>query len=112
MPIYQAPREAFSFVLFDLFDAEALWARFEDTAGLDRATAEMIVDEAGKLAEQCLQPLNQSGDAEGCRFEDGVVRTPKGFPEAYRTFAEGGWGGLGGEVEHGGQGMPKMLTVV
>ena len=46
-----------------------------------------------------LQPLNQSGDEEGCHFENGTVRTPKGFKEAYKAYSEAGWGGLGAPAE-------------
>jgi len=56
-----------------------------------------------------LLPLNRSGDEEGCTFENGVVRTPKGFKEAYDTFREGGWTALGCDPEHGGQGLPRTL---
>lgn len=111
MPIYAAPRRDFSFLLFDVFGADALWAAMDATAHVDRALAEAVIDEGGKLAETLFAPLNQSGDAEGCHLEDGEVRTPAGFVDAYRTYAEGGWVGLGGEPEFGGQGMPKMLTV-
>jgi alkylation response protein AidB-like acyl-CoA dehydrogenase len=111
MPTYVAPRDDYAFLLFDVFDAENLWSRAEGTEHVDRALATAVIDEGGKLAETLFLPLNQSGDAEGCRLEDGQVRTPKGFPEAFRTFAEGGWLGLGGDPEYGGQGMPKMLTV-
>lgn len=111
MASYQAPRDDFAFVLFDLLGAEALWEGHDAMAHVDRATAEMIIDEAGRLAESALLPLNQSGDAEGCVLDDGAVRTPSGFREAYGAFAAGGWGGLSGDPAYGGQGMPKMLTV-
>ena len=111
MPTYVAPRDDYAFLLFDLFEAEDLWSRAEGTGHVDRALASAVIDEGGKLAETLFLPLNQTGDAEGCRLEDGQVRTPQGFPEAFRTFAEGGWLGLGGDPEYGGQGMPKMLTV-
>jgi len=48
-----------------------------------------ILEEAAKLAENELQPLNRPGHEEGCHFENGVVRTPKGFKEAYRTYTDG-----------------------
>ncbi len=71
---------------------------------------ESILGEAGKLAEEVLAPLNPSGDIEGCVLENGVVRTPKGFPQAYRLFCEGGWQSLAGEVAFGGQGLPESLN--
>ena len=59
-----------------------------------------------------LLPLNQAGDREGCRFENGVVRTPSGFKEAYAAFAAGGWTGLACDPAHGGQGLPEALNFV
>lgn len=111
MPGYTAPRRDLSFVLFDLLDAQSHWHTMQATREVDRALAEAIIDAGGTLAESAFLPLNASGDAEGCRFDGGEVTTPAGFIDAYRSYAEGGWTGLGGEPEHGGQGMPKMLTV-
>ncbi|MEE4361653.1 MAG: acyl-CoA dehydrogenase C-terminal domain-containing protein [Pseudomonadales bacterium] len=111
MPSYAAPRRDFSFLLFELFGAEALWAADPATAHVDRALAEAVIEGAARLAEDVFLPLNGRGDEEGCSIENGVVRTPSGFADAYRAFAEGGWGALGGDPAHEGQGMPKMLTV-
>ena len=111
MPGYTAPRRDLSFVLFDLFDAESHWRAMVATREVDRALAEAVIDAGGTLAESAFLPLNASGDAEGCRFEGGEVTTPAGFIDAYKSYAQGGWTGLGGEPEQGGQGMPKMLTV-
>ncbi len=58
-------------------------------------TTVAILEEANKLCRDVLLPINWPGDQEGCRIENGVVRTPKGFPEAYKQFCEGGWAGLG-----------------
>jgi butyryl-CoA dehydrogenase len=71
---------------------------------------EAILQEAGKLCETVLFPLNQSGDEEGCRYENGVVRTPKGFKQAYRVYAEGGWAGLSADPDYGGQGAPAVIN--
>lgn len=79
-------------------------------ASVDLTSA--IVDEAAKIAEGLLAPINQSGDQEGCRYDDGVVTTPKGFQQAYSAYAEGGWAGLTGETAYGGQGMPKTLSAL
>jgi 3-(methylsulfanyl)propanoyl-CoA dehydrogenase len=71
---------------------------------------EAILEEAGKLAGGVLAPLNRVGDKEGSRLENGVVRTPTGFKEAYRQYVEGGWNALPFAPEHGGQGLPMVLA--
>ncbi|ARU55930.1 acyl-CoA dehydrogenase [Oleiphilus messinensis] len=110
MADYKAPLRDMRFVLNEVFEAEKLWASLAGTKEtVDVETAEAILEEAGKIASTLLDPINRSGDEEGCHFDDGVVTTPKGFPEAYRTFIEGGWCGLGGNPELGGMGMPKMI---
>jgi acyl-CoA dehydrogenase len=76
---------------------------------LDREVTQAILEEAGKLAAGVLQPLNRTGDEEGCRLENGVVRTPAGFKEAYDQLRAGGWLGLDQAEEYGGQNMPYLL---
>src|SRR5665213_4570632 len=72
-----------------------------------------ILGEAAKLSEEVLQPLNRIGDLEGCvRHDDGSVTTPKGFKEAFKQVAEGGWLGLSAPSEYGGQGLPVTLSQV
>ncbi len=71
---------------------------------------EAILGEAAKLAENVLAPLNQSADRAGSALENGVVRTPAGFREAYARHVEGGWNGLAGDAEYGGQGLPVALA--
>src|SRR5271169_2962006 len=72
---------------------------------------EAILGEAAKLAENVLAPLNQSADRAGSILENGVVRTAAGFREAYARHVEGGWNGLAGDAEYGGQGLPFALAV-
>ena len=72
--------------------------------------ADAVLDEAAKFAETELAPLNQGGDRTGSVLENGVVRTPPGFREAYRTYVEGGWNGLTSPPEIGGQGLPQALA--
>ena len=70
-----------------------------------------VLAEAGKLASEVLAPLNQSGDKEGARLENGVVYTPKGFKQAYRTFVDGGWNSVPFDPAYGGQGLPILLHI-
>src|ERR1700746_2356067 len=106
MPIYKAPLEDVSFLLNDVFQID----RYDNLPGFSDASADVrdaILGEAAKLAEEVLQPLNRVGDLEGCKHNaDGSVTTPKGFKEAFKQVAEGGWLGLSAPAEYGGQGLP------
>src|SRR5216684_769 len=110
MPTYKAPLEDVSFLLNDVFQID----RYDNLPGFSDASAdvrEAILNEAAKLSEEVLQPLNRVGDLEGCtRHDDGRVTTPKGFKEAYKQVAEGGWLGLSAPTEYGGQGLPVTLS--
>ena len=110
MPIYKAPLEDANFLLNDVFQID----RYDNLPGFSDASAdvrEAILNEAAKLSEEVLQPLNRVGDIEGCtRHDDGRVTTPKGFKEAYKQVAEGGWLGLSAPTEYGGQGLPVTLS--
>ena len=112
MVTYAAPLEDIRFILNELLDYEGTVAGL---AGYEEATAdvvEAVVEEGAKFCENELLPLNQPGDEEGCTFENGVVRTPKGFKEAYKAFIEGGWTGLSCDPAYGGQGLPFTLQFV
>ncbi|MGE0287018.1 MAG: acyl-CoA dehydrogenase C-terminal domain-containing protein [Bradyrhizobium sp.] len=110
MPIYKAPVEDVTFLLNDVFQFD----RFNNLPGFTDASAdvrEAILGEAAKLSEEVLQPLNRVGDLEGCkRHDDGSVSTPKGFKDAFKQVAEGGWLGLSAPAEYGGQGLPVTLS--
>src|ERR1700754_5109296 len=112
MPTYKAPVEDVTFLLNDVFQID----RYDNLPGFSDASAdvrEAIIGEAAKLSEEVLQPLNRTGDLEGCkRHDDGSVTTPKGFKEAFKQFAEGGWLGLSAPAEYGGQGLPVTLSQV
>lgn len=112
MPIYNAPLADMKFILNDVFNAEQFWQNNENLAHLDAATAEAILEEMAKFAQNVTLPINRSGDEEGAIYNNGEVTTPAGFKEAFKQYAEGGWIGLGADEEWGGQGMPKMLTVL
>ncbi|MDE3238403.1 MAG: acyl-CoA dehydrogenase C-terminal domain-containing protein [Paracoccaceae bacterium] len=107
MPAYTAPTKDIQFLLHDVLKiSESSVAGFAD---LDRDTTGAIIDEAGKLASDVLAPLNATGDAEGCRLENGVVSTPTGFKEAFAAMKDGGWNGLDLPEEFGGQGLPYLM---
>ena len=112
MAAYKAPLRDIRFLLNNVFDAGELFASMPDTTEITDDLIAAIVEAAGKIAEGLLAPINSSGDAEACHFESGTVTTPKGFKEAYKAFADGGWPSLTGDVNYGGQGMPKMLSAV
>jgi alkylation response protein AidB-like acyl-CoA dehydrogenase len=106
---YKAPLREMRFVLDELLDAR----RLAELPGHDDATPDVIASvlaAGGGFCEEVLAPLNQSGDEEGCRLENGIVRTPSGFREAYRAFAEGGWTGLAADPAYGGQGLPHTVS--
>jgi alkylation response protein AidB-like acyl-CoA dehydrogenase len=108
MTIYKAPLRDYRFVLRELFDVGEL-ARLPGYEDATPDVFEAVLEEGGKIAEEVLFPLNRSGDEEGCSFENGVVRTPKGFKEAYDLFRQGGWTALACDPEYGGQGLPHTL---
>ncbi|MDM1756465.1 MULTISPECIES: acyl-CoA dehydrogenase C-terminal domain-containing protein [unclassified Acinetobacter] len=113
MPIYNAPLKDMDFILNDVFKAEQFWQNNENLAHLDMATANAILEEMAKFSKNVILDLNRSADEDGgAQFNQGVVTTPKGFKEAFQQFADGGWVGLGANEAWGGQGMPKMLTVL
>ncbi|MGR3366027.1 MAG: acyl-CoA dehydrogenase C-terminal domain-containing protein [Sagittula sp.] len=108
MPTYNAPVKDQMFVLNDVLKiGTADIPGYED---LDRDTVQAILDEAGKVARDVLAPLNVVGDTEGCVLENGVVRTPKGFKDAFDQVREGGWTALDCDPEFGGQGLPYVVA--
>jgi len=110
MADYKAPLRDMRFVLNEVFEVSKLWAELPALAEVvDADTASAILEEAGKVTAGSIAPLNRSGDEEGCSWDNGAVKTPAGFPEAYQTYAEGGWVGVGGSPEFGGMGMPKVI---
>ncbi|OYW68995.1 MAG: acyl-CoA dehydrogenase, partial [Bosea sp. 12-68-7] len=112
MPVYKAPVEDTLFLLNDVFAIE----RYNNLPGFADATPDVIeavLGEGAKLCEEVLQPLNLSGDHEGCtRHADGRVTTPKGFKAAHEAYAQGGWIGLAMDPDYGGQGLPYTLGAV
>jgi len=111
MPTYKAPLDDIRFVLEDLLDVGQL----SGLPGYADATPELlaaILEEAAKLCEDVLAPLNQPGDSQGCRYENGVVRTPTGFRDGYTAYVQGGWPAMVASPDFGGQGLPHIAGTV
>ena len=106
---YAAPLAEMRFVLDEIAGLGAL-TRLDAYALATPDLVEAVLEGAAKLAGEVLAPLNRSGDIEGCALENGVVRTPKGFKEAYAQYVAGGWNGIALETEQGGQGLPLALA--
>ncbi|MCC7516971.1 MAG: acyl-CoA dehydrogenase family protein [Pseudomonadales bacterium] len=109
---YLAPLDHMRFVLNDVFKAQAHWEQMPTFATIDNATVDAILNEGARLCSEVIAPLNRSGDEEGVKLIDGLVHTPQGFAAAFHQLAAGGWIGLTGDPAYGGQGLPKMLTVL
>ncbi len=111
MGSYTAPLRDMRFALTELSDFRRLQA-LPGCEELSAETIETVLEAAGTFCAEVLFPLNRSGDEEGCSIENGVVRTPKGFPAAYRAFREGGWTALHCDPAYGGQGLPKTVSLL
>ena len=107
MPSYTAPIKDMQFVLHDVLNVTA--SDIPGYADLDAGFTAAVLEEAGKLASDVLAPLNAVGDREGCRLENGVVRTPTGFKAAFEQLKEGGWTALDCDPDYGGQGLPYVM---
>jgi len=110
MSNYTAPVEDMSFVLKEVVEIEKLC----NETGLDTSTVDIIdtiLDAAGKLAKEEIEPINKTGDSEGLKIDSsGKITTANGFKEAYHHFVEGGWGSLQFSPNYGGQGVPFVVA--
>ncbi|HEY2134087.1 MAG TPA: acyl-CoA dehydrogenase C-terminal domain-containing protein [Acetobacteraceae bacterium] len=112
MPAYTAPIAEMSYLLGPLLDAEGTLAALPDGEPVSLALMQDVLHEAGRFCAEVVQPLNRTGDEEGCRLENGVVSTPTGFPQAYAALVDGGWASLSHATSHGGQGLPRALQLL
>ena len=108
MPSYEPPLKDYRFILHETLKVH------EETAigGYEELTPDFtgaVLEAAGKIAAEVLAPLNQTGDVQGCRLENGVVRTPDGFRDAFALLREGGWPSMECDPDYGGQGMSALL---
>jgi len=107
MPIYNAPVKDLHFVLHDLLKASE--SDVPGYAELEPDFTGAVLDEAAKLAQDVLAPLNAVGDQQGCKLENGIVTTPDGFKAAFEAMKDGGWNGLDLPEEFGGQNLPYVM---
>lgn len=106
---YKAPIADIKFLIEDVFDFYGHYKKYPEFEEATPDLVDAILQECAKFSENELLPLYQSGDKEGCTFNNGKVTTPKGFKKAYDQYVAGGWQSLSHPVEHGGQGLPPSL---
>jgi alkylation response protein AidB-like acyl-CoA dehydrogenase len=112
MPQYTPPIRDMQFVLHELLDVQAHYRQMPRHAEVSRELIDQVLEEGGKFCADVLLPINRSGDEEGCTYEgDGVVRTPKGFKQAWDQFREAGWPTLNCDPAYGGQGLPAVVGI-
>lgn len=107
MPRFTAPTKDQQFILHNVLTISEM--AIPGYGDLDRDFTDAVLTEAGKLASEVLAPLNMVGDKQGCTLENGVVRVPDGFKDAYDKMAEGGWMSMDIPEEFGGQGLPHIM---
>ena len=104
MQIYKAPLNDYKFLIKNILDFSNYEYELSDLL--------MVIEEAAKISEEILLPINQSGDLEGCSFDKGIVKTPKGFKEAYNNFSQNGWQGIKVNEKYGGQNLPYFMNMI
>ena len=112
MSHYTPPLRDMRFLLHEVFDVSQALRQLPRHAEIDAETIDAVLEEGGKFAAEVLQPLNISGDEEGCKLDLATheVTPPKGFKAAYARYVEGGWPALSCDPEFGGQGLPLVLN--
>jgi alkylation response protein AidB-like acyl-CoA dehydrogenase len=112
MPSYTPPLRDMQFVMHELLNAGEELKPMARYADVDADTMNAVLEEGGKFASEVIFPLNKSGDEEGCKLDQAThaVTTPKGFKQAYEQYIAGGWPGLSGDAEYGGQGLPLLVN--
>jgi alkylation response protein AidB-like acyl-CoA dehydrogenase len=111
MAQYKAPLRDIRFVREEMLNASEFFQQTDCWQEANSELAEAINGECAKFSEEVLQPLNAVGDSEGCTFNNGEVKTPTGFKQAYQQYVEGGWPSMEGPLEYGGQNLPKTITI-
>lgn len=109
---YQPPERDAQFLLFEVFRVQDLWPEIEAFAEISEDLVRAVVAEGGRIAAEVVTPSNQPGDEQACTWDNGEVSTPDVYKLPFTEITGGGWLGLAGNVNYGGQGMPKMLACI
>ena len=114
MSNYRAPLRDMRFVFEEVLDGYTALQGLPSQSEFSVDLGSAVLEEAAKLAEQVLAPVNGSGDKQGCRYDPAThsVTTPQGFKEAYQRFVEGGWTALACPTEFGGQGLAHIMNMM
>jgi alkylation response protein AidB-like acyl-CoA dehydrogenase len=110
MPVYKAPVRDFQFVLNDYLNI----GQYKDVPGFADAGPELmnpVLEAAAQFTEEVLFPINEKGDKQGLKYDNGKVIMPDGFAEAYKQYVEGGWPSFTCDPNYGGQGLPEVLNM-
>ena len=109
MQVYKTPIREYKFLLEDFLKLNNNKILTDRSLEIDDLL--MILEEASKMCEETLLPLNTVGDNEGCIFDNGKVIAPKGFKEAYKVFSDNGWQGIKVKEKYGGQNLPYIMNM-
>ena len=109
MASYKAPVDDMMF-LFEKLRDNSDYNSLEKYKEVNSDLAKDILEQAAKLTENLILPLAKAGDETPAKLENGIVRTPPGYKEAYKKFIDDGWVSLSCDPEYGGQGMPKTIS--
>ena len=109
MTIYNAPVEEMMF-LFDHLKDNENYKEIEKFKEINSDLVKAILEQAAKINQEIILPLAKTGDENPCVYENGVVRSPPGYKEAYKKFIDDGWTSLSCDPKYGGQGMPKTVS--
>lgn len=109
---YKAPITDVQFLINQVFGFQEHYQAISSGKDATSETVDAIIEHCAKFCENELSPINQSGDEQGCQFNDRAVKTPDGWKQAYDQYVQQGWQGLSSPVEYGGQGLPLSLGVI
>lgn len=112
MSTYNPPLQDMRFAMRNVLEFDAHYANLAGAEDADPDTVDAILEEGAKFARDVLAPLNAVGDEQGCTWDNGDVKTPDGFRDAYQQYVQGGWPSMTQSPDLGGQGLPESLGTV